>query len=128
MNNKVPSYVSVWNKYLPAIRIQVKKSAAGDQVLGMNHTDFEKAAGIRKSGYKFIINFTSDKPDTMFNNTDIVQAFINTLLGDEVIREHLIKNDYTFTFTGKYQLQIKNNSSSKQTEPPVTAEADVLTN
>jgi len=113
MITKLASYTSVWNKYLPAIQILLKKSAAEDQILGMNRTDFETAAGIRKSGYRFTINFVNGRPDALFNGNELVQSFITVLQNDKV-REHLLKNDYSFTFTN-YKLQIKNKTSQKNT-------------
>lgn len=127
MNNiKHTFYVTVWNKYLSVIRILLKKSAATEQNLIMNRIDFERAGGSRKSGYKFVVNFVDGKPDALFSGNDLVQTFIASLLSDDVIHEHLLKYNYTFTFTSKYQLQIKNNSSSKQTKLPVLADEEIL--
>lgn len=124
MNNKHGFFLSVWCKYLSVIRILLKKSAAGDQVFGMNRIDFERAVGIRKSGYRFVVNYVNGKPDALFSGNDLVQTFISALDSDETIRALLIKNNYTFTFTGKYQLQIKNNSLQKQHAQPVQAEEE----
>ena len=44
MNNKQMAFAAVWNKYLPAIKILIKKAAATEQLLGMNRNDFETAA------------------------------------------------------------------------------------
>src|SRR5205809_5074232 len=126
MTNKPDFYIVVWNKYLPAIRILLKRSVTGEQMLGMNRTDFEKAGGIRKSGYKFTINFINGRPNAMFSGNDIVQALITVLDGDETIHDHLLNSDYTLSFNGKYQLQIKNNSPVKPTERSVPAEEAII--
>ena len=122
MNNKQQAFAGVWSKYLPAIRILVKKAVLTEQVLGMNRTDFERAVGIRKAGYRFSVNFINGKPDALFNGNDIVQAFIGVLQEDTVTRELLAENDYTFSFGGKYQIQIKNTSLPKQAVVPEAAE------
>lgn len=114
MTEKLTSYIPVWNKYLPVIKILLKKSAAAEQVLGMNRSDFDKAAGVRKSGYRFAINFVNNQPDTLFSGNSFAQSFISVLQNDEIIRELLSKNNYLFVFTGKYQLQIKNNGVTEQ--------------
>lgn len=126
MTEKLASYTPVWNKYLAAIRILTKKSAAGEQVLGMNRSDFDKAAGLRKSGYRFLINFVENKPDALFSGNDFVQSFISVLQTDEQIRELLSKNNYSFVFTGKYQLQIKNNGLFEQSPQPALEEEEIL--
>jgi hypothetical protein len=125
MTDKHSSYTSVWNKYLSAIRILMKKSVTGEQVLGMNRNDFDKAAGIRKSGYRFVINFINNKPDALFSGNSFVQSFISGLRSDETICELLSHNNYSFVFTTKYQLQIKNNGLFEQAVQP-TAEEVVL--
>jgi hypothetical protein len=128
MNNKYNFYLSVWNKYLPIIRILLKRSATEDQVLDINRIDVERVGGTRKSGYRFMVNFVNGRPDALFSGNDIVQTFISVLQTDETINNHLVKNDYTFTFTSKYQLQIKNNGSSKQTEEVPALEEETLIN
>lgn len=125
MAEKSASFISVWNKYLPAIRILIKKSAAGEQVLGMNRSDFDKAAGIRKSGYRFAINFINNKPDSLFSGNVFVQSFISVLQSDEIIRALLSENNYSFTFTNQYQLEIKNNKLPEQTALAVPAEKEI---
>lgn len=109
---------------MPAIRILLKRSAAEDQELGMNRIDFERAGGTRKSGYKFVLNLIGGKPDAFYSGNDLVQSFIAIIQDDELIQQHLLKNDYTFTFTSKYQLQIKNTSITEEAETalPVLAE------
>ncbi len=122
MAEKLTSYIPVWTKYLSAIRILLKKSAAGEQVLGMNQSDFDRAAGLRKSGYRFTINFVNNKPDALFSGNNFVQSFISVLQSDGTIRELLSSNNYSFVFTSKYQLQIKNNGLLEQAALPALEE------
>lgn len=125
MTNKHVFYAVVWNKYLPIIRILLKKSALQEQVLDLNRIDFERAGGTRKSGYRFVVNYIDGRPDALYSGNDLVQTFISVLQNDEVINSHLLKNDYTFTFTSKYQLQIKN-SLAGQAAIPAPAEEEAL--
>jgi hypothetical protein len=118
MNNKQIAFAGVWSKYLPAIRILVKKAATAEQVITLNQSDIERAVGIKKSGYRFSINFVNGRPDLMYSNNEIAQALIGVLSEDEVIREHLSGNDYTFSFNNKYQLQIKVNLTQKEVMSP----------
>jgi hypothetical protein len=41
-------FVQTWIKYLPVIKILLKRSVNGDQTLAMNASDFQRAAGGRK--------------------------------------------------------------------------------
>jgi len=116
------AFITVWDKYLPAIKILLKKAATAEQMLGMNRTDFERAAGIKKSGYRFAINFINGKADRLFNGNDIAKAFIMVLATDSTVQTLLTENDYTFSFSSKYQLQIKSNSLQNEALLPGPAE------
>ena len=108
MNNKQIAFAGVWNKYLPAIRILIKKATTKEQIIGINQSDIEKAVGIKKSGYRFSINFIKGRPELLYSNNDIARGLINVLSEDEVIKECLTNSSCTFLFNSKYQLQIKN--------------------
>ena len=126
-NNKHTFFISVWNKYLSAIRILLKKSATQEQVLSINRVDLERAGATSKSGYRFTVNFINGRPDALFSGNDLVQTFISVLTSDEVINDHLLKNNYTFTFTSKYQLLIKNTLSKQTEELQVLTEQETIT-
>jgi hypothetical protein len=115
---KVNLFLSAWKKYIPVIRILIKKSATETQVLNMNRTDFEKDVK-RKSGYKFVVNFIGGKPDIIVAGSEIIQSFITALLSDEIVSQLLLKKSYSFMLNSKYQLEIKNNIIQEEitTEP-----------
>ena len=127
-SNKYNLFLSAWNKYLSVIRILIKKSALEEQVLLINHIDLDRVTGIRKSGYKFTVNYVNGRPDALFSGNDLVQTFISVLQTDEIISDHLYKYNYTFTFTTKYQLYIKNNGSNRKAEElPLLVEEEIIT-
>ena len=113
-SSKYNLYLSVWSKYLPVLRILIKKSAASDQVFTFNRIDFERTTGIRKAGYKFTVDFLKGRPDGLYSGNEMVQTFISALQTDEVIGGYIATNNYTFIFTTKYQLSIKNTGTHKQ--------------
>lgn len=106
---KINLFLTAWKKYIPVIRILIKKSAEGFQVLNMDRSDFEKDAK-RKIGYRFEVNFVGNKPDIIITGNEIIKSFIYALVDDEIINYLLLKNNYSFSLNSKYQLQIKNNS------------------
>ena len=118
MNNKQIAFADVWNRYMPAIRILVKKAVAAEQLISINKSDIERAVGIKKSGYRFSITFIKDKPELLHSNNDIAQAFISVLAEDETIKEFLRNSNYTFSFNSKYQLHIKTNLAQKEVIHP----------
>jgi len=116
-------YTHIWLKYLPIIRILLKKSTAGDQNLDLNRIDFERAGIGRKAGYKFSASFVNGRPDLIFTENELVQSFIASLQEDEAIRQHLSQNNYTFSFGSNYQLRIKNDSLPKEDLPLLAEQA-----
>ncbi|RYD93017.1 MAG: hypothetical protein EOP50_11810, partial [Sphingobacteriales bacterium] len=55
------NYEVVWQKYLPVIRIVMKRALTGAQVLKLNAPDFERIGLTRKSGYKFDMKLRNGK-------------------------------------------------------------------
>ena len=110
-------YSHIWNKYLPIIRILMKRSATGDQVLDLNRIDFERAGSGRKAGYKFTIEFINGKVSNMISSNDLAQALATVLMEDEVIRQLLQQNNYEIGLTTKFKLNIKNNSIQPVAKP-----------
>lgn len=97
----------IWAKYLPIIKILMKRSAGGDQVLDLNVTDFERAGIARKSGYKFTIQFSKGRVDNVISAVPLARDLATALQEDRAVKELLLQNDYHISLNPKYQLGIK---------------------
>lgn len=97
----------IWGKYLPIIRILMKRSAGGDQVLDLNLTDFERAGIARKSGYKFTIQFSHGRVDNVISSVPLARDLATALQEDPDIKSLLLQNDYHISMNPKYQIGIK---------------------
>lgn len=97
----------IWAKYLPIIKILMKRSAGGDQVLDLNLTDFERAGIARKSGYKFTIQFSNGRVDNVISSVPLARDLATALQEDRAVKELLLQNDYHISLNPKYQLGIK---------------------
>ena len=100
-------YTNVWNKYLPVIRILIKKSLTSDQLLDLNISDFERAGLGRKSGYKFNVAFNKGKIDNVIIASPLASNLASLLLNDPVIKELFLQHQYTISMNTKFQLGIK---------------------
>ncbi len=98
---------TVWNKYLPVIRIVLKKSLAGDQQLALNAPDFERAGYKRKQGYKFLVELKDGRLRNVLVDTPIASSLASTLLDDKTINELTTGNEFHISMNTKYQLTIK---------------------
>ena len=121
-------HTQIWNKYLPIIKILLKRSASGDQLLDLNLTDFERAGIARKSGYKFTIQFSNGRVDNVISAVPLAKDLANALMEDASVKELLLKNDYQVSMNPKYQIGIKfvgcRASDGNPPGEPVTTDAD----
>lgn len=120
-------YKQVWNKYLPIIRILVKRSAASEQTLVMNATDFERASGGRKAACKFSIVFSNGRLEDSINSSLVAKDFASVLLQDAVLKDLFTQSDYSVDLTSKYQLVIRHVSKTALEETAVETDALVET-
>jgi hypothetical protein len=98
---------NLWNKYLPVIKILLKRSKSGEQVLPINQSDFEKAGLARKTGNKFSLVFKNGKVDNVVISSPIAADLAAGLLNDEGIKALFAEHDYRIAMNTKYQLHIE---------------------
>ena len=118
-------YTYIWNKYLPVIRILLKKSSAGDQLLSLNREDFERAGTGRKAGYKFVIAFTDGKVSNVISGSELASHLASAMLEDEPTKAVLRTGQFEVILNTKFQLTIKNTTPQQvETETTVAIEAE----
>jgi len=115
-------YTQVWSKYLPIIKILLKKAAAADQELTLNRIDFEKLGIARKAGYKFTIIFENGKASNTIGSSQLARDLVTVLTENNDVKYLLKFNSYELTLTPKFLLQITN--KTKQPVPLPTAETE----
>jgi hypothetical protein len=111
-------YTHIWNKYLPVIRILLKKSATGNQTLDLNRIDFERAGSGRKAGYKFNIEFEDGKVANVISGSDLASHLSIVMLEDAGTKQILKDNNYSVSLNTRFQLLIKNTTPAAKTETP----------
>lgn len=115
-------YTQLWNKYLPIIKILLKRSHNGDQSLSMDTTDFERAGINAKSGKKFTLNFVNGRPTTIVSTSPLSKELTDMLLQDATIKEMFLRNEYTITMNTKFVLSIVCNTKEPQEKEAVAEE------
>ena len=102
-----PMYVQVWNKYLPIIKILMKRAVNGIQNLDMNRIDFERAGSGRKAGYKFNIEFFKGRVANVISGSPLASDLALVMLGDPVVKTLFKASDYKISLNTKFQLRIE---------------------
>lgn len=106
-----------WNKYLPIIKILMKRSATAQQILDMNFTDFQRAAGGRKVKFTFSINLHKGRIQNITNPPPLARD-LSVVLQENTETSKLVRQyDYDFSLNSSFQLTIKNST-------PIMTEAD----
>ena len=106
-------YNHIWKKYLPIIRILMKKSVTDEQVLDLNRIDFERAGTGRKAGYKFKIEFTDGKVSNVISGSTLAMHLAQVILEDDAAQEILNEHNFEISLNTKFQLTIKMLNSSQ---------------
>lgn len=100
-------YTNVWSKYLPIIRIVMKRSLAAEQILALNASDFERAGMKRKSGYKFSFGLKEGKLKNVIIDLPLASSLVAVLLEDKAVRELIQTNEFHIALSPKYELTIR---------------------
>jgi hypothetical protein len=119
-------YTHIWLKYLPIIKILLKKSATAEQTLNLNRIDFERAGSGRKAGYKFTIEFINGRVANVISSSPLAMDLATVLLDDAVLKQLMATNNYQVSLNTKFQVMIKNTSVTAQANEPSASGSDTL--
>ena len=79
-------YLTTWKRYLPVIRLHIKKSLVEEQQFKLNITDFESAGDRGKSGYTFNITMENGKVINNISGSAVARDLFEALKSDELIK------------------------------------------
>jgi hypothetical protein len=100
-------FTNVWVKYLPVLRIVLKRSLAAEQQFALNAPDFERAGHKRKAGYKFLIKLRDGRLSNVIVDMPIASSLASALQDDAAIKEMIANHEFHISMNTKYQLTIK---------------------
>ena len=107
-------FTQPWKKYLPVIRILLKRSLRTDQTLDMDESDF-KRAGAKKVKFTFSAVITNGRLSGPAVSP-LASDFCAVLLQDDLVIEFLRNKTIMFTTLNNFQLQIKNITPTDEAE------------
>jgi hypothetical protein len=121
-------YTHIWLKYLPIIKILMKKAAAADQTLALNRIDFERAGSGRKAGYKFTIEFNNGRVANVISVSPLAVDLAAVMLQDNSVKTLFTSFNYEISLNTKFQLSIKNTSPKVEADTVDTPKEPVENN
>ncbi len=116
-----------WRKYLPVMTILLKRSTGSEQVLNMNHTDFERAVAGRKTKFSFSqLQLNNGKINSEVKHNPIAKELAELLQEDSSAMRILAGKRYEFEMNNDFQLVIRNNTPVLEAVIP-EEDAEVIT-
>jgi hypothetical protein len=100
-------YLSTWKRYIPVIRLHIKKSFNEEQAFKLNITDFESAGGSSKSGYTFNIQMENGKVINNISGSAVARDLFEALKADDAIKAMLQDKSIKISVGKSFMLTIK---------------------
>jgi len=100
-------FTQTWKKYLPVITLLLKKTNGEQQMLSMNHTDFERAAGGRKIKFSFSdLELNKGRINSLTKHAPLAKELATVLQEDNNASKLLTAGHYTFSMNNDFKLLI----------------------
>jgi hypothetical protein len=96
-----------WKRYLPVIRLHLKKSLVEEQNFKLNITDFESAGDRGKSGYTFTITMDNGKVVNNISGSAVARDLYEALKSDDAIKAMLQDKSIKMSVGKSFILSIK---------------------
>jgi hypothetical protein len=106
-------YLQTWKKYIPVIRLYLKKSVTEDQQFKLNITDFESAGDKGRSGYTFNLQMENGKVTNNISGSAVARDLFELLKADDVIKAFLQEKSVKISVGKSFMLTIKSGYVSK---------------
>lgn len=106
------NYIATWNKYLPVIRLHLKKSLGEEQSFKLNATDFESAGDRSKAGYAFNLVIENGKVTNTTGGSAVARDLLEVLKSDDPIKSMLQGRSIKISVGKTFVLSIKNSHIS----------------
>ena len=100
-------YLQTWKKYLPVIRLHLKRSVNEEQQFKLNITDFESAGERGKSGYTFNLQMENGKVKNNISGSAVARDLFESLKNDDIIKAFLQDKSVKISVGKSFMLSIK---------------------
>lgn len=107
-------YLHLWKKYMPVIRLLLKKS--GDQKLQLYRHEFESTGVKNKAGYLFNIEMVNGKVMNRISAVAIAKDLVQCMAETPAINEWLKTQSVNFSMGKSFELNIYKVSADVQEE------------
>lgn len=112
-------YLTTWKRYIPVIRLHLKRSLSEEQSFKLNITDFESAGDRGKSGYTFNLTMENGRVTNNISGSAVARDLFEALKADEAIKAMIADKSVKISVGKSFVLSIKTThvSSYKEQTP-----------
>ena len=100
-------YLTTWKRYLPVIRLHLKKSLNEEQQFKLNIQDFESAGDRGKSGYIFSLTMENGKVLNSVGGSAVARDLYEVLRSDDAVKAILQDKNVKISVGKTFILTIK---------------------
>jgi hypothetical protein len=111
-------HVHAWKKYLPVIRILLKRAVTAEQVFSLDRIDFERMAKSHKPLCSFSLELNKGRVSPL-GPPVTGKNLVDLLMDDPVSRDIIRHNHFAISLNSKFNLMIKNLSPVETAPAPV---------
>ena len=107
-------FTKTWEKYLPVIVLLMKRADKAEQVLDMNHTDFERAAGGKKVKFSFREFHLQNGGIDSHEKLSVLAGDLLTLIQENEKAKWVTSGQsFEISMSTNFQLKIKNTTATQ---------------
>ena len=99
------TYTYTWRKYLPVVRLLLKRTTAGVQTVKLDSMDFNKGGAKTKPSHSFKIELDKGRMLTISASAAARDLF-DILLEDDIARVFIRQNKYEISLNSAFELKI----------------------
>lgn len=104
MNNEIGRYQQLWKKYVPVIKILLKKSLAEEQRLALSKREFEVAANKIKYNYQFTMEIEKGKVQNDIRDSAVAIDLMQLLNENGDVQRWLIDKNVKMNMSKGFEL------------------------
>jgi|ERR1700748_2457421 hypothetical protein len=114
-------FLALWTKYLPIIRILLKKSVAEDQQLSLGKMELQSIDNRKNVNFSFSLNISNGKVENRIGVAPIGKDLFDVLNKDPIVTSFLSDKNVSFQMTRASIMTLKSSQAAEKT----VAESDI---
>jgi hypothetical protein len=110
-------FLALWTKYLPVIRILLKKSMVEEQQVAVGKLELQIIDNRKNANYSFNLDIVKGKNENTIGSTAIGKDLFAVLNQDAAVKSFMSENNISIKMTRGAQLTLKSSPAVEVSDP-----------